>query len=130
MPVRLRNGPARPVERSGRPPCRACARWPQPTQWNFSCVGRSEAAPAWLAPLIEPEWAKRYGRRVEIGKLPGGKAAVTARAAEFGRDGQKILTAAWSTGTPPHLRLLLQVEILRQPGGVHSRGMPEASGCG
>ncbi|WP_241266770.1 hypothetical protein [Streptomyces scabichelini] len=21
----------------------------------------AEAAPAWLAPLIEPEWAKRYG---------------------------------------------------------------------
>jgi transposase len=73
----------------------------------------AEAAPAWLAPLIEPEWAKRYGRRVEIGKLPGGKAAVTARAEEFGRDGQKILTAAWAAA-PPHLRLLPQVEILRQ----------------
>ncbi|MGW1563030.1 SDR family NAD(P)-dependent oxidoreductase [Streptomyces sp. NPDC002144] len=69
----------------------------------------AEAAPAWLAPLIEPEWAKRYGRRVEIGKLPGGKAAVTARAEEFGRDGQKILTAAWAASTPPHLRLLPQV---------------------
>jgi transposase len=53
----------------------------------------AEAAPAWPAPLIEPEWAKRYGRRVEIGKLPGGKAAVTTRAEEFGQDGQKILTA-------------------------------------
>jgi ABC-type Mn2+/Zn2+ transport system ATPase subunit len=41
----------------------------------------AEAAPAWLTPLIEPEWAKRYGRRVEIGKLPGGKPAVTARPA-------------------------------------------------
>lgn len=61
----------------------------------------AEAAPAWLAPLIEPEWAKRYGRRVEIGKLPGGKAAVTAQAEEFGQDGQKILTAAWTAGAPP-----------------------------
>lgn len=74
----------------------------------------AKAAPAWLAPLIEPEWVKRYGRQVEIGKLPGGKAAVTARAEEYGRDGQKILTAAWAAGTPPHLRLLPQVEILRQ----------------
>nr|WP_222109932.1 IS1182 family transposase [Streptomyces cupreus] len=73
----------------------------------------AEAAPAWLAPLIEPEWAKRYGRRVEIGKLPGGTAAVTARAEKFGRDGQKILTAAWAACAPPHLRLLPQVEILR-----------------
>ena len=30
---------------------------------------------------------------MEIGKLPGGKAAVTTRAEEFGQDGQKILTA-------------------------------------
>ncbi|MFF4120458.1 transposase [Streptomyces sp. NPDC001714] len=74
----------------------------------------AEAAPAWLTPLIEPEWTKRYGRRVEIGKLPGGKAAVTARAEEFGRDGQKILTTAWASNAPPHLRLLPQVEILRQ----------------
>ncbi|MGW1729060.1 transposase [Streptomyces sp. NPDC002306] len=74
----------------------------------------AEAAPAWLAPLIEPEWTRRYGRWVEIGKLPGGTAAVTARAEEFGRDGQKILTAAWAAHTSPHLRLLPQVAILRQ----------------
>ncbi|MFF4795229.1 hypothetical protein ACFY2M_37115 [Streptomyces sp. NPDC001276] len=49
----------------------------------------------------------------EIGKLPGGKAAVTARAGEFGH-GQKILTTAWAACAPPHLRYLPQVEILRQ----------------
>ncbi|MBZ9644546.1 IS1182 family transposase [Streptomyces sp. PSKA30] len=74
----------------------------------------AEAAPDWLTPLIEPEWGKRYGRKVEIGKLPGGKAAVTERAEQTGRDGQKILTAAWAASAPPHLRLLPQVEILRQ----------------
>jgi hypothetical protein len=67
-----------------------------------------------MAPPGEPEWAKRYGRRVEIGKLPGGKAAVTARAEEFGRDGQKILTASWAACAPPHLRYLPQGEVLRQ----------------
>ncbi|MFF4550498.1 hypothetical protein [Streptomyces sp. NPDC001435] len=79
--------------------------WPRWTLSRLELVGETlraaleelaEAAPGWLAPLIEPEWAKRYGRRVEIGKLPGGKAAVTARAEEFGRDGQKILTASWA----------------------------------
>lgn len=74
----------------------------------------AEAAPDWLAPLIEPEWVKRYGRKVEIGKLPGGKAAVTERAEQTGRDGRKILAAAWAASAPPHLRLLPQVEILRQ----------------
>ncbi|MFI0242083.1 IS1182 family transposase [Streptomyces sp. NPDC016845] len=79
----------------------------------------AEADPAWLTPLIEPEWAKRYGRRVEIGRLPGGKTAVTARAEEFGRDGQKVLTAAWAAHTPPRLRLLPQMEILRQVWAHH-----------
>jgi hypothetical protein len=74
----------------------------------------AEAVPAWLTPLIEPEWDKRYGRKVEIGKLPGGKAAVTGRAEQAGRDGQRILAAAWAVSAPVHLRLLPQVEILRQ----------------
>lgn len=39
---------------------------------------------------------------------------VRERAEEFGRDGQKILTAVWAVGAPPRLRVLAQVEILRQ----------------
>ncbi|MFD7480507.1 transposase [Streptomyces sp. NPDC059837] len=74
----------------------------------------AEADPDWLRPLIEPEWGKPYGLRIKIGKLPGGKAAVTERAEQTGRDGQKILTAAWAASAPPHLPLLPQVEILRQ----------------
>ncbi|MFJ8390344.1 hypothetical protein ACIQ9Q_38760, partial [Streptomyces sp. NPDC094438] len=31
--------------------------------------------------------SKRYGRTVEIGKVPGGKAGVTALAEVFGQDG-------------------------------------------
>ncbi|KAB1139391.1 IS1182 family transposase [Streptomyces luteolifulvus] len=68
----------------------------------------------WLLALIEPDWDKRYGRKVEIGKVPGGKAGVTALAETFGRDGQKILAAAWAPDAPPRLRQLPQVEILRQ----------------
>lgn len=50
----------------------------------------AEAAPDWLTQLIAPEWGKRYGRRVKIGK------------------GQTILAAAWAPSAPPHLRLLPQ----------------------
>ena len=64
----------------------------------------AQAAPDWLLPLIEPEWDKRYGRKVEIGRVPGGKAGVTALAEAFGRDGQKILAAAWTADAPPRLR--------------------------
>ncbi|GGL95657.1 hypothetical protein GCM10010129_44480 [Streptomyces fumigatiscleroticus] len=68
----------------------------------------------WLAPLIEPERGKRYGRKVDIGKVPGGRPGAVARAEEFGRDGQKILTAAWAADAPARLRSLPQAEILRQ----------------
>ncbi|MFF4484686.1 IS1182 family transposase [Streptomyces sp. NPDC001520] len=74
----------------------------------------AEADGDWLLPLIEPEWDKRYGRKVEIGKVPGGKAGVTAMAETFGRDGEKILAAAWASDAPPRLRALPQVEILRR----------------
>jgi transposase len=74
----------------------------------------AQADPDWLLPLVEPEWDKRYGRKVEIGKVPGGKAGVTALAEAFGRDGQKVLAAAWAADAPTGLRTLTQVEILRQ----------------
>ncbi|MEU9191427.1 transposase [Streptomyces sp. NPDC048484] len=74
----------------------------------------AEADEQWLSPLLEPEWGKRYGRRVEIGKVPGGKPAVAALGETIGRDGAKILTALWDTQTPPRLRRLAQVEILRR----------------
>ncbi|MEU2874685.1 IS1182 family transposase [Streptomyces olivoreticuli] len=74
----------------------------------------AEADSNWLLPLIEPEWDKRYGRRVEIGRVPGGKAGVTEMAETFGRDGQRVLAAAWAPGAPSRLRVLPQVEILRQ----------------
>ncbi|MDT0549543.1 MULTISPECIES: hypothetical protein [Streptomyces] len=37
----------------------------------------------WLLPLIEPEWGKRYGRKVDIGKVLGGRA-------EGRRDGRDL----------------------------------------
>jgi hypothetical protein len=74
----------------------------------------AQTAPKWLLPLVEPEWDKRYGRKVEIGKVPSGKAGVTAMAEAFGRDGPKVLQAAWAPDAPPRPRTLAQVEILRQ----------------
>lgn len=74
----------------------------------------AQADPDWLLPLVEPEWDKRYGRKIEIGKVPGGKAGVTALAEAFGRDGHKVLAAAWAADAPARLRALAQVEILRQ----------------
>ncbi|MFE9883080.1 transposase, partial [Streptomyces sp. NPDC005784] len=71
-------------------------------------------APEWLLPQVEPEWDKRYGRRIEIRKVPGGPEAVIARAEVFGRDGQKVLAGLWSADAPGRLRTLPQVQVLRQ----------------
>ncbi|MFE4821922.1 transposase [Streptomyces sp. NPDC056704] len=40
----------------------------------------AEAAPAWLTPLIEAEWGKRYGRKVEIGKVRRFRMRISAEA--------------------------------------------------
>ncbi|MGV9567913.1 hypothetical protein [Streptomyces sp. NPDC003480] len=74
----------------------------------------AQAAPDWLLPLVQPEWDKRYGRKVEIGKVPGGKPGVTVLAEAFGQDGCKVLAATWAPDAPPQLRALPQVEILRR----------------
>ncbi|WP_331744720.1 transposase [Streptomyces mirabilis] len=70
--------------------------------------------PDFLAPLIQPGWDKRYGHRVEIAKVPGGAAGVTALAETFGEDGRLLLTALWQPSASPGLRRLRQIEILRQ----------------
>ncbi|WP_371674711.1 hypothetical protein OG985_46305 [Streptomyces sp. NBC_00289] len=61
----------------------------------------AQAAPDWLLGLVEPEWDERYGRKVDIGKVPGGKAGVTALAEAFGQDGRKVLAAAWAATPRP-----------------------------
>jgi hypothetical protein len=75
-----------------------------------------EADPQWLAALLEPEWGKRYGRKVEIGRVPGGKAAVVALAQTIGGDGQKRSWPRWPIPPPcpgcgpgPRWRSLLPV---------------------
>lgn len=68
----------------GRPGChRGSRRWYRCcSSRRISLVGEAlraalealaEAAPDRLPALIAPEWGKRFGRKVEIGKLPGGK---------------------------------------------------------
>jgi hypothetical protein len=74
----------------------------------------AEQAPGFLAPLIEPGWDKRYGRNVEIGRVPGGKPAITALAETIGRGCDKGLAALWQPDAPAGLKALPQVEILRQ----------------
>ncbi|KZM69846.1 transposase [Nocardia terpenica] len=74
----------------------------------------AEADPDWLAPLVEPRWAKQYGRKVEIGKVPGGRSGIIDLAETIGRNGLKLLTAVGTATAPPRLRDLPKVKILRR----------------
>lgn len=93
----------------------------------------AEAAPDWLTALITPEWGKRYGRKVEIGKLPGGKAAVTERAEPL----PTCSPTAWPSqvadpgrpdlSSPKASRKPLKPEVIRSGNSLH-RQLLEAYG--
>ncbi|WP_373031988.1 transposase [Streptomyces sp. NRRL B-2790] len=78
-----RQGCSRSVAGSARTP-RACSRrYGGPAVWSLPgrvCGAALEQlalhTPDLLLPLVEPEGDKRYGRKAEIGKVPGAKAGV------------------------------------------------------
>ncbi|MFI0451257.1 IS1182 family transposase [Actinomadura sp. 6N118] len=72
------------------------------------------AAPEWLAGLITPEWADRYGRPIRYDRLPRGGDELVAWALRTGKDGMRLLCAIYTAGAPPRLRELPQVQVLRQ----------------
>jgi transposase len=72
------------------------------------------AAPAWLAAVAAPEWAERYARRVEEGRLPAGKDARAALALTMGADGFALFAALDAPDTPNWLREMPAVETLRR----------------
>lgn len=72
------------------------------------------AHPEWLRAHAEPEWAERYGKRLEEYRLPKGEAERRAYAEVIGRDGHLLLERLAAPDAPPGLRWLPAVEILRQ----------------
>lgn len=68
----------------------------------------------WLAGVMTPEWAQRYGRPVRYDRLPRGAEARLAYALAVGADGVRVLHALARPDTPPRLRRGRQVEVLRQ----------------
>src|SRR5262245_33968951 len=53
------------------------------------------AAPDWLRPRTRPDWADRYGRRLEDKRLPTSKEAREAQAVAIGTDGFALLGAIY-----------------------------------
>jgi len=72
------------------------------------------AAPQWLATVIDPSWAERYGARIENLRLPTSETKRRDLAAAYGRDGYLLLDALDAPGAPSWLAELPAVAALRQ----------------
>lgn len=90
---------------------------------RLECVGETfrhalnslaVAAPAWLAPQLDPAWADRYGPRFDEYRLPKKKEARQALADQIGEDGFQLLGAVYAGDAPLELRTLPAIETLRQ----------------
>src|SRR5262249_28760417 len=70
--------------------------------------------PEWLRAQVDADWFERYSSRVEESRLPKGQAVREQYAAQVGPDGLRLLEAVYASTTPPWLRDIPAVEILRR----------------
>jgi transposase len=87
------------------------------------CVGETMRAalnilavvvPEWLQKHSEPEWVKRYGRRVEDSRLPESKEKREVYIGQIGMDGHCLLTAIFEGEASLWLSAIPAVDTLRQ----------------
>jgi transposase len=90
---------------------------------RLECVGETlrhalnslaVVAPAWLRTQVTPDWFDRYGSRVDNYRLPKTDTERQALAEVIGVDGFQLLRAIFHPETPPWLREVPAVDILRQ----------------
>ena len=74
----------------------------------------SVVAPEWLQAHVVPEWFDRYSHRVESYRLPKQPEACRQLAVTIGQDGSQLLSAISDPATPPWLRQVPAVEVLRR----------------
>jgi transposase len=75
----------------------------------------SVAAPGWLPTVIDvPDWATRYGARVDSWRLPTSQTKRTQLAQNYGSDALALLRAVYDTQSPDWLGELPAVEVLRR----------------
>jgi transposase len=70
--------------------------------------------PEWLRAVSPPEWRDRYARRAEDDRLPTTQAARTVLTLTIGCDGWRLLAAIDHVDTPPWVREVPAVMILRR----------------
>jgi hypothetical protein len=73
------------------------------------------AVPGWLPTVIDvPDWAQRYGARVDSWRLPTSQAKRQQLADAYGSDALVLLRAVYGPGAPEWLGELPAVEVLRR----------------
>jgi transposase len=73
------------------------------------------AAPGWLPTVIDvPDWAQRYGARVDSWRLPTSQTKRKQLADTYGTDALALLRAVYGPQTPDWLCELPAVEVLRR----------------
>ena len=72
------------------------------------------AAPDWLATVIDASWAERYAARIDTWRLPINETRRAALAAQYGRDGYRLLQAVTAPDALGWLRELPAVAALRR----------------
>lgn len=71
-------------------------------------------APEWLRPRLNPDWAKRYGERLDGYRLPKEKSERQALLKVIGQDGYQLLEHLAQATEPPWLTELPAVKLFRQ----------------
>src|SRR5690606_21119593 len=74
----------------------------------------ASVAPAWLKTVVPTDWFDLYSRPFSEYRLPQKEAERLELGERIGRDGIDLLTHIYAQTSPPELRHLEQVEILRR----------------
>jgi hypothetical protein len=74
----------------------------------------AEADGQWLAGLLTPAWAARYGQPIGNQRLSDGGIAALEYVLQVGAEGMTLQRADDHPGSPPTFRALSNVDVLRQ----------------
>ncbi|MGE6733774.1 transposase, partial [Streptomyces sp. NPDC059900] len=78
----------------------------------LNAIARAE--PGWLVDIAGPDWFRHYATRAEDSRFPEDHAQRGEVEARIGADGTRLLEAVFAPGAPHGLRVLDEVEVLRQ----------------
>lgn len=74
----------------------------------------TSAAPHWVDEVLQVgEWSRRYAQRIDTWRLPSAKTKKEELALHYGQDGFTLLGALYAPASPPWLRELPAVQVLR-----------------